>query len=406
MDSSHRTEKPWKETPLGEVLTRSNEIADIVSSETYREVTIRLWGKGVILRHVIEGQQIIATRRFLVRQDQFILSRIDARNGAFGLVSPELDGAVVSNDFPSYKIAHDRLLPSFLGWMCRTRNFVSLCQKASEGTTNRVRLQEDRFLSMSIPLPPLSEQRRIVAKIDQLAGRIEEARGLRKMSQLDLDILPGRVTSGVFTGGWECKPLGSLLREKSRNGLSSRPSDSPPGVPILRISAGTSRSDGYVDETDYKYLVVTEKELGMYTLKPDDLLACRFNGNLHYVGRFSLFTGESSEPRLYPDKLIRFRVDKASVLPKYFLCVMNSPFGRKKIEAFCNTTAGNIGISAKNLNTIEIPVPPLSEQCRIVEHLDNIRAKVESLKELQAKTSAELDALLPSILDRAFKGEL
>ena len=66
--------------------------------------------------------------------------------------------------------------------------------------------------------------------------------------------------------------------------------------------------DGLVEESDYKYLQVDEAQILEYTLQPGDLLACRFNGNLRYVGRFSLFAGTSGERRLYPDKLIRFRV--------------------------------------------------------------------------------------------------
>ncbi len=54
----------------------------------------------------------------------------------------------------------------------------------------------------------------------------------------------------------------------------------------------------------------------------------------------------------------------------------------------------------------QIPLPPLPEQHRIVAYLDRLQAKVDALKNLQAETAAELDALLPSILDRAFKGEL
>jgi type I restriction enzyme, S subunit len=86
--------------------------------------------------------------------------------------------------------------------------------------------------------------------------------------------------------------------------------------------------------------------------------------------------------------------------------MMNSPIIRESVEAFCTTTAGNIGISATDLKTISIPVPPLPEQRRFVAYLDNLQAKVDALKQLQAETQAELDSLLPSILDKAFKGEL
>ncbi len=65
----------------------------------------------------------------------------------------------------------------------------------------------------------------------------------------------------------------------------------------------------------------------------------------------------------------------------------------------------------KNLNThivrcLVVPLPPLEEQHRIVAYLDGLQAKVDALRRLQAETAAELDALLPAILDRAFKGDL
>jgi type I restriction enzyme S subunit len=92
---------------------------------------------------------------------------------------------VVTNDFPLFNIKKDQLLPEFLGWLCRTRDFVELCQKASEGTTNRVRLKEDRFLALDIALPPLPEQRRIV----HLAGKISEASQLKHKINTEVENL-------------------------------------------------------------------------------------------------------------------------------------------------------------------------------------------------------------------------
>lgn len=62
--------------------------------------------------------------------------------------------------------------------------------------------------------------------------------------------------------------------------------------------------------------------------------------------------------------------------------------------------------SIKHLKDIILPVPPLPEQRRIVEYLDNLQSKVNALKNLQAETQKDLDTLMPSILDKAFKGEL
>ena len=188
----------WPNVPLGEVLVRSDDSVDLLPTEQYKEVTIRLWGKGVILRGIVAGSEIASARRFIVRAGQFILSRIDARNGALGLVPDELDGAVVSSDFPAYNLVEAHLNRGFMNWLSRTAQFVDLCRAASEGTTNRVRLQEDRFLAMSITIPPLSEQRRIVAKIEQLASKIDEARGLRGKTVAEAEALERSVLDSVY----------------------------------------------------------------------------------------------------------------------------------------------------------------------------------------------------------------
>lgn len=174
--------KQWPKVKLGEVLRRSEEAVDLQPDAAYRQITVKLWGRGVVLRGILTGAEIAASRQIVARRGQFILSRIDARNGALGIVPPELDEAIVSNDFPVFGVIENRLLPTYLGWMCRTASFVDECKRASEGTTNRVRLQEDKFLAREIQLPPLAEQRRVVARIEELAAQIHESRILRNQA--------------------------------------------------------------------------------------------------------------------------------------------------------------------------------------------------------------------------------
>ena len=81
--------------------------------------------------------------------------------------------------FRFININSSKILPQYLYWLSHTPDFVDLCKRASEGTTNRVRLKLDQFLTTEIPLPPIDEQRRIVAHIDALAEQIAAARGLR-----------------------------------------------------------------------------------------------------------------------------------------------------------------------------------------------------------------------------------
>lgn len=155
--------------PLGDVLVRSDEPAALSADVEYHEVTIKLWGKGVVSRGKVRGGDVVTNRRF-VRAGQFILSKIDARNGAVGIVPPELDGAIVSNDFPSFTVRDAKRADStFLGWLARSPGFVELCKAASEGTTNRVRIKESKFLRQEVLLPLLAEQQAVVARLDALA---------------------------------------------------------------------------------------------------------------------------------------------------------------------------------------------------------------------------------------------
>jgi type I restriction enzyme S subunit len=164
----------WPKVALGELLRRSDQYTMIDPTAEYHEVTIKLWGKGVISRGKVSGSDVVSARR-VVRANQLIMSKIDARNGAIGLVPPELDGAIVSNDFPSFEFRDsDRCDAAFMGWLVRSSPFVELCKAASEGTTNRVRIKENRFLDQQIALPPLVEQQAIVARLDALAEKTKQ----------------------------------------------------------------------------------------------------------------------------------------------------------------------------------------------------------------------------------------
>ncbi|MHC1565510.1 MAG: hypothetical protein ACXQS6_04230 [Candidatus Syntropharchaeales archaeon] len=100
--------REWQRVKLGEALRFSRETAEIDPLMTYKQVTVKLHHKGVVLREEKMGQQI-KSKQYLAKTGQFIISRIDARNGAMGLVPTELDGAIVTNDFLLYDIDETKL---------------------------------------------------------------------------------------------------------------------------------------------------------------------------------------------------------------------------------------------------------------------------------------------------------
>lgn len=230
--------KQWLMVRLREVLSKADEWIDIKPDEQYREVTVRLWGKGVVQRREITGAEIAAMKRCVVHAQQFIVSRIDARNGAFGLIPDDLDGAIVSNDFPVFNLNRSRIDPSFLNWMSKTARFIDLCKKASEGTTNRVRIKEERFLEAKISLPPLPEQQRIVARIEELATKIEKARDLRQQAMEEVQKVFSGERSEIFKPkkNWQEK----LLYEVAPVNMGQ----SPPGESYNTLGEGVPLLNG------------------------------------------------------------------------------------------------------------------------------------------------------------------
>jgi len=228
--------KPWPKVRLGEVLQRSEEIVEPQGDKEYREITVRLWGKGVVERGRILGASL-SGRRFVARAGQFIASRIDARYGAMGRVPESLDGALVTNDLPLFNLKTERLEPVFLGWLCRTAGFVELCLRASEGTTNRVRLKEERFLALEISLPPLAEQRRMVARIEDLAAQIHDARTLRHQAAEEAEALGATASSRRCREIEITEPLGSLIANGTSisYGVLVPGPEVEDGIPFIRI---------------------------------------------------------------------------------------------------------------------------------------------------------------------------
>src|SRR6266487_1098652 len=170
----------WQTVQLGDVLRRVKSELTIDDLVTYKQVTVRLWNKGVILRGEQEGADIKTKRQFYVKTGQLLMSRIDVRNGAIGLVPKELDGAIISNDFWVYDFDERQIYPDFLALYVKTPGFIEDANRTSSGTTKRIRAEETAFLNINIPLPPLTEQRRIVAHVESLAARVNEAQRLRE----------------------------------------------------------------------------------------------------------------------------------------------------------------------------------------------------------------------------------
>jgi len=148
---------------IGDFLHRIKRPIVLNPNVDYKLVTIKMHHKGVVLRDLKKGSEI-KSKMYEVKKGDFILSGIDARNGAFGIVPEELDGAIVTNDFWYFSLDEEVIDKHFFLELTSTSWFDEICRLGSDGTTQRIRLQKDKFFNQEINLPPLDEQQNFISK--------------------------------------------------------------------------------------------------------------------------------------------------------------------------------------------------------------------------------------------------
>lgn len=378
---------------LEKVLQQRSEFIEIDDLATYKRCRVQLHAQGIIERDSIQGTEIKTKRQQICRTGEFLVAEIDAKVGGFGIVPDKLHGAIVSSHYFLFEIDETALNRFFLEFYIRTPTFME--QVRAQGSTNYAAIRPSGVLKYKIPLPPLEEQQRIVARIEELAGRIEEARGLRREAVEEANVLFTCAINEVWSdqSTWNVRLVRDLATAVSGQiDPLIEPYASLPHINGEAIESGTCR-------------------LLSYRSAHEDGVT---SGKFHFRAGSVLY----SKIRPYLRKAVQVPVEGicsadiyafesiASVLnPRFFMYSLISPDFTK----YANTLSGRTRMPKLNqdqLFSFQMSYPPLSVQHQIVNYLDSLQKKISTLKQVQSETSAELDALLPSILDKAFKGEL
>lgn len=160
---------------IGDLLIRVKDAANIEDNLDYNRITIKTNNRGIILRDTKKGREIGTKRQFVVRKGQFLLSKIDARNGVFGIVPEELDRAIITANFWTYEVNHKLLDIEWFNLYVSLTEFIEICEKTSSGSTNRKYLKEKKFLDFQIALPSLEEQNEMIHKYNGIRESMEWA---------------------------------------------------------------------------------------------------------------------------------------------------------------------------------------------------------------------------------------
>jgi type I restriction enzyme, S subunit len=162
--------------------------------------------------------------------------------------------------------------------------------------------------------------------------------------------------------------------------------------------------DGHLDLSKIKEVEVLESEADKWKLLSGDILLTE-GGDWDKLGRGTVWREEIPNC-IHQNHIFRVRTSPNEFVPEFLAALIGSPVGKAYFQAASKQTTNLASINQTQLKAFRVFQPPLPEQRRIVAYLDDLQEQTNTLKALQAETSTELNALMPSILDKAFRGEL
>jgi type I restriction enzyme S subunit len=187
-----------------------------------------------------------------------------------------------------------------------------------------------------------------------------------------------------------------------RNGIfARRPTDNPTGSRILRISAVRG---GRVTVNDSRFVEGLEPDqVEKFSINAGDLLVTRYNGSRAFVGIAGIVPAHDG-PVIHPDKLIRIVLDKNRADARFVNYQFQSPTVRSHLEPRIRTTAGQSGIAGADVRSIPLVLPPLDEQRRIVDLLEDHLSRLDAADQGLALSLAKLNGLRERTIIHALTG--
>jgi type I restriction enzyme S subunit len=278
MEREHYRELPeeWRIARFDEFLKRIDRKITTDDSALYNCVGVRWYGMGAFIREKLLGMNISRKQQWIIKAGDVVYNKLFAWKGAFAVADKSVDGCIVSDKFPTYEIDLDIINPQFLGYYFQTPQLADKAQDMSKGAAaiSKLTLNPPQFWDLIIPLPPLPEQKRIVAKIAELDTKIKESIKLRQQATYEAEALMSSLIVRMLEGIPIDRCLHHVLSEEPKNGWSARCDNVETGVPVLTLSAVTGF---HYRKTEFKKTSEPTSPNGNYWLRVGDLLITRSN---------------------------------------------------------------------------------------------------------------------------------
>ncbi len=271
--------------------------------------------------------------------------------------------------------------------------------------TTRLKLTQAEMKRIPVPVPPLSEQERIVARIEELFSQLDAGVETLKKTKAQLAVYRQAVLKEAFDSIEDqyYQTLNTAILGSPQNGLYKPKSDySDNGTPILRIDGFY---DGFiVKDYYYKRVNLTVDEITRYSLEIGDLIVNRVN-SMPYLGKCALvrFLGETT---VFESNMMRIKLDNEKVNGDFLTYYLSSSTGRKELTKSAKQAVNQASINQTDVGNAIVPMPPVEIQKRLLTYIESRLSVCDSIEHTVDTALQQAEAMRQSILKDAFEGKL
>lgn len=365
---------------------------------------------------IITGSEIGSVKQSVIKND-VLLCKINPRINRVWKISQYTDNELMASS--EWIIIRNSVInPDYLMFCFRTQYFREFMLSNVSGVGGSLMRAQPKFVKKyPIPIAPITEQQRIVDRIESLFAKLDEAKEkvqavvddfeLRKSAILHKAFtgeltVKWRQTHGVTLDSWETSNLSD--RFEIVGGVQKKPSRTPKDNPIPYLTVANVFRDR-IDLSELRYFEVFDGELDKLRLQDKDILVVEGNGSGNEIGRCAMWHCELPIC-IHQNHIIRLRATDSETMPEYVLYFLNSSAGKSIMKERAKTTAGLFNLSTGKIKTIPVPFATVSEQKEIVRILDSFLTQEQQAKEAAEAVLAQIDTMKKAILARAFRGEL
>lgn len=373
----------WPLVRLGEVISQRKDFIEIAPDETYARCRVQTSARGIILRDRVAGAEIKTKRQQVCRTGEFLVAEIDAKLGGYGIVPEELDGAIVSSHYFLFEVDETKLLRGFLDWYSRTPDFLE--QVKARGSTNYAAIRPSNVLGYLMPLPPLAEQQRIVARLDRVAGLVAARERATAAMEADMQAMLAKAFARCIEDAPR-RPMAEVAP------LIRRPVEIQPDTDYTEIGV-RSFYNGIFHRRMMPGSEFSWQHL--FWIKEGDLVF----SNLMAWEKAIAVAEAHDEGTVGNHRMLTCEANPELATPGFLLAYFRTPEGFSSVVGNSpGTIARNKTLSSKKLPAIEVPVPPLETQRRF----DRLQAKARRIRTIRAASALDADALIPALLHQVF----